>query len=226
MTQSHLHRAAAPPAVSGRRERKKAATHAALREAAQRLVARHGVDVTLEQIADEADIAVRTFFNYFSSKEEVLVAPLAAGAEALISEFRARPATESVLQALREAALLVLQADIAVRREEVGALRLIARAPSLLPQRLAVFAAQEEALAAAIAERVKASPRHDGMAAGALYPELCAGIMLTAMRIVLDKWLDHATDAGDVPFLTTIRNQISQVVAQLTAGLDWPGAPS
>ncbi len=55
--------------VVGGRERKKLATRAALREAALRLALRDGVDrVTVDQIAAEADIAVRTFFNYFSSR--------------------------------------------------------------------------------------------------------------------------------------------------------------
>ena len=201
--------------VTGRRERKKAATHAALREAALRLVARHGVEkVTIEQLAGEADIAVRTFFNYYATKEEALVAPLTAEAEAFLTEFRSRPAGESVLQALREAALSVLDTGV-----QVDALRLIARAPSLLPQRLAVFAAQEEELAAAIAARVEAAG--PGVAApGPLYPMLCAATMLTAMRIVLDGLLDRP--AGAVSSPATIRDRIDQVIAQLTAGLDWP----
>jgi AcrR family transcriptional regulator len=61
--------------VAGRRERKEPATRAAVREAALRLALRNGVEnVTVEQITDEADIAVRTFSNYFSSKEEAVVA--------------------------------------------------------------------------------------------------------------------------------------------------------
>src|SRR5262245_34114924 len=130
-------------AAVGRRERKKAATRDALREAALRLAARHGVvNVTVEQIATEADIAVRTFFNYFSSREEALVATLTASAEALITEFRARPPTESVLEALRQATLIVLRTSWA----DIDALRLIVGAPSLVPQRLAAFAAEEKAL--------------------------------------------------------------------------------
>jgi cytochrome P450 len=35
--------------------------------------------LTVEQIASEADIALRTFFNRFSSKEEAVVAAAAAG---------------------------------------------------------------------------------------------------------------------------------------------------
>jgi AcrR family transcriptional regulator len=197
-------------AALGRRERKKAATRVALREAALRLAARHGVEhVTVEQIATEADIAVRTFFNYFASREEALVATLTAGAEALITEFRARPRSESVLAALREAALIVLRTgDWA----QIDALRLIVRAPSLAPQRLAVFAAEEKALATAIAERVGATSRR-------LYPALCAATALTALRVLLDDWLDRDTFP---PAL--LRKQVDQVIATLADGLDHPGA--
>ena len=196
-------------AVTGRRERKKAATRVALREAALRVVARHGVErVTVEHIATEADIAVRTFFNYFSTKEEALVATLTAGAEALIAEFRARPRTESVLAALRAAVLTVLRTGDTANRDQLDALRVIVRAPSLVPQRLAVFAAEEKALAAAIADRVRTGP-------GPLYPALCAATALTALRVVMDRWLESGA--------TDVRRQVDEVIAVLTAGLAWPG---
>lgn len=212
-----------PAAPSGRRERKKRATRAALREAALRLAARHGVEhVTVEQIAAEADIALRTFFNYFSSKEEAMVATLAAGAEALITEFRARPPAEPVLTALREAALLVLRTGDPAGRERIDALRLIVRAPSLVPQRLAVYAAQEKALAAAIAERLHpAPPRPDRGAPGALYPTLCAATALTAFRVVLDAWLDHP--AHDPASPAVLRDRLDEAIVLLGAGLDHPG---
>ncbi|MGW5715179.1 TetR/AcrR family transcriptional regulator [Amycolatopsis sp. NPDC003865] len=216
--------AAATPAVPGRRERKKAATYAALLAGARRLVLRDGVDgITIEQIAAEADIAGRTFFNYFASREEAILAPLAAGARALIAEFRSRPAAESVLQALRKAALVVLQADTA-ERDSVEALQLIVQAPSLTAQRLALFAAQEEALAAAIAERVAACPHPGRGAPGTRYPVLCAATVLTALRLVLQDCAGQPV--GESPFMGRLRAQIGEVITELEAGLDWPGNPS
>jgi AcrR family transcriptional regulator len=60
------------------RDRKKARTRAAILAAAQRLFGEHGYDnVTVAQIADAADISVKTLFVYFRAKEELAFADTA-----------------------------------------------------------------------------------------------------------------------------------------------------
>ncbi|HEY6875015.1 MAG TPA: TetR family transcriptional regulator [Candidatus Dormibacteraeota bacterium] len=59
---------------TGLRERKKQKTKAAIQRAAMRLFKKQGYEeTTVEQIAAAADISESTFFNYFPSKEDVVI---------------------------------------------------------------------------------------------------------------------------------------------------------
>ncbi len=87
----------------GLRERKKQQTREAIHREAMRLFAERGFDATtIADIAEAADIAPRTFFSYFASKEEAVFAKF----EPLFADFdrvmRERAAGTTALQALRE----------------------------------------------------------------------------------------------------------------------------
>src|SRR4029450_2937018 len=144
-------------AQPGRRERKKLATRQALQDAALRLVAERGLEqVTVEDISDAADVATRTFFNYFPSKEEALLGDAPRNAAAVHRLVMERPAAESppeaVCQVLRPMIL-----ELAERREE-SLLRqqVIERHPGLLARQLGVYDSFELALASAVAWRLRA----------------------------------------------------------------------
>src|ERR1700689_2440924 len=92
----------ADPIAQGRRDRKKQATRRALRNAALDLVAERGfAHVTVEDIAGAADVATRTFFNYFPSKESAVIGADPERAAEVRASLLGRPLGETPLEALR-----------------------------------------------------------------------------------------------------------------------------
>src|SRR5689334_10839736 len=82
------------------------ATRQALHEAAVALSIEHGLDkVTVEAIADAAEVSRRTFSNYFASKEEALLYSDELRMRLLVDAVRQRPAAEPPWAALTGAAM-------------------------------------------------------------------------------------------------------------------------
>ena len=87
--------------TTGLRERKKAQTRSAISSAVMLLALDRELDaVTVDDIAAAANVSVRTFHNYFGSKEEALVASWRSEFEVHLDELRARPADEPILVSL------------------------------------------------------------------------------------------------------------------------------
>ncbi len=85
----------------GLRERKKTQTRVAIQQATLLLALGRGLDdVTVDEISASANVSVRTFRNYFGSKEEALVAAWVSEFRVYVEALRDRPAEEPVLDAL------------------------------------------------------------------------------------------------------------------------------
>ena len=85
----------------GLRERKKRAAQRAIRAAALRLFIEHGYGaVSIEQIAEAADVSRTTFFNYFPSKEAVVLEPDPSQVEVWQRLRTERPAGEPLWHSL------------------------------------------------------------------------------------------------------------------------------
>src|SRR3981189_2964925 len=72
---SHPYDSNSNPPVTSRRERRSAETRERLFRAALDLFARKGfAETTVEDITEAADVGKGTFFNYFPSKDHILIA--------------------------------------------------------------------------------------------------------------------------------------------------------
>jgi AcrR family transcriptional regulator len=91
------------------RERKKAMTRRSILDAAAALFTDRGFDnVTVAEIADAADVAARTLFTYFPSKEDLVVADTEL-IDALIARLATRAPGTSHAQAVVEVLLEAIQ---------------------------------------------------------------------------------------------------------------------
>lgn len=165
-----------PRASGSRRERKKAAVRRRLSEAALELFAARGYEGTsVQEICDRADVAKGTFFNYFPSKEHVLLAYHDALKEGLLRSLREAPASGA------EAAVRHAFAEWARRVREQRALgRILVRVMFGSDLLLAADAEQEERFLAWLRQRVE-----EGIACGELRADLDVELFLSVLLSVL-----------------------------------------
>ncbi|MBR8744389.1 TetR/AcrR family transcriptional regulator [Nocardiopsis sp. MG754419] len=169
----------------GLRERKKQATRRALQSAAIRLTLERGLEkVTVEEIAAEAEVSARTFFNYFATKEDALIgdAPYASD-ERDRAEFVAGGPTGDFAEDLIHLLIngLAGAGDLATHRAEATRRKeLIEREPQLLPGFLSRLHGVEQGLAAAVAER-------SGSSAEDLHSQVIAGAAMSVLRHTLKR---------------------------------------
>ena len=179
----------------GRRERKKLETRRALQQAALRLAADKGPDqVSIEEIADAADVSVRTFFNYFSSKEEAIIGWDPEGRAAMAQRLVDRPAEEAPFTALRNLVAEMFENADEWVDDRATRHRLVREHPSLLPRHLAAHHELEHSLLEALAERMGVDPETD------LYPALLVTTTVNAMRMALT-WWEHTDRSTSLPDL-------------------------
>lgn len=161
------------PEATGRRERKKRATYLALRAAALDLVSERGfANVTVEDIAEAVDVSVRTFFNYFSSKEDALVGDDPSSRAAMREELLAVPDGVAPLDALRRVLvgrLRRIAEDLDLSGEDHELWRRRFAAVHAQPEVLVAYAKHltvlEQSLSGALLERLGGDPALAGYAA-------------------------------------------------------------
>lgn len=173
-------------------QRKRQLVSDVLTEAALNLLARQGFDeVTVDEIVAAAGVSKRTFFRYFASKEDVVVQFLAEMGTGMRAELVARPAHEPPSVALRHTVWVSVDACAGHGDRALRVVRLILSTPALRARFLERQAQWRDQLAVEVARRLALDPATD------LYPQLAAGIALTAFDTVLRRWSD--SDGAEDP---------------------------
>jgi AcrR family transcriptional regulator len=167
----------------GLRERKKQRTRQLLSETARRLFSERGFEqVSIAEIAREAEVSEQTVFNYFPSKEDLVYSGLETFEEQLLSAIRDRPPGQTVIAAFGEFILeprgLLAARDEAAARELMAVTRMIAASPMLLAREEQIFARYTETLAQLIAQETGAS-------AGDLRPYVVANALIGVHRALI-----------------------------------------
>jgi AcrR family transcriptional regulator len=152
-----------------------------LADSALRLALEHGADsVTVEQISDAADIAPRTFFNYFPSREEALLPAQEARLEGLRATLAAQPEDADPVAGAWQALTSWALAGNLASADALPRLRVALQSRALNPRYLARYAAIEAVIADHLGRRLGA-PGTAALRAGAVAAAI-VGVFRAAVR--------------------------------------------
>jgi AcrR family transcriptional regulator len=165
----------------GLRERKRHETSERIIEKGLKLFVKNGYEATtLDAIAEAAGISRRTFFYYFKSKEDVLLAAHDSGfREALRPAMLDEPPDQAPLDAVQRC--LIKLASRYETKESIVFDRLMQSTEALRARKEAVFVETEQILLEAMCELWPAPGRRDGL-------RLVAMVAMGTLRLALDKW--------------------------------------
>lgn len=165
----------------GLRERKRQETSGRIIEKGLKLFVKNGFEATtLAAIAQAAGISRRTFFYYFKSKEDILLAAHDSGfREALRPAMLGESADQAPLAAVERCLI-----KLASRHETTESLvfdRLMQSTEALRARKEAGFVEAEQVLLEAMCELWPLPGRRDGL-------RLVAMVAMGTLRLALDKW--------------------------------------
>ncbi len=171
------------PKTTGLRERKKRERRRRIEDVAMELFALQGFDATtIDQIAAAADIAPRTFFSYFDTKDDVVLADYANRLGRILHELDQRPTDEPAWSALQRS-FAAVASDYAAEADRLAQrFAIMAATPSVQARSLQLQAGWEHTLTAHLATRLAA-------ASGDPVPRLLAATSVAVMRASLHHWL-------------------------------------
>lgn len=167
-------------------QRKRQLVQQEIAHAAWLLFADRGYEATaVAEIARKAGVSRRTFFRYFSSKEDVVVGTSDALAEDLLAAVASRPADEAPLVAIHRALRPVVESRLDEADEARAIIRLLRESRTLRRAMLERHARLEERLALVIARRTGVDSRKDPT------PALLAFVTRALVDTAFNTWFDQ-----------------------------------
>ena len=169
----------------GRRERKKEATRRAIEDTARELFSQHGFAKTsVLDITEAVDVSERTFYRYFTSKEDALFGPWRQDLDLALELIESRPPSEDPLEAMRGVLLAMADHFEDNRERHFFIAQLAASSPDVAAYQGSVFVpALVEAGAGALARRLGVDTSTD------LRPYLFAGVGAAAVNAAMVNWV-------------------------------------
>lgn len=210
----------------GLRERKKQRTRELIAETARRLFAERGFErVTVAEIAREAEVAEKTVYNYFPTKEDLFYHRLEVFEDELLAAIRGRRAGETILEAFKHFLLaprgIFARLEAGEARAAQEQLRTVTRtittSPALLAREQQVFARYTRSLAALIAEET-------GARADDVEPWVTANAMIGIHQALIE-FVRRRSLAGDderTRLARDLRAQAHRAFTRLETGLAQP----
>ncbi|MFE4355859.1 MULTISPECIES: TetR family transcriptional regulator [unclassified Kitasatospora] len=191
-------------------QRRREATRLEIARTAAALFAERGAEaVTAEEIALAAGISLRTFYRYFSVKEDAVAPLLASGGQEWVELFAASPADLPLREALERAAVASLTPADEARAEMMRWARGLLRDPKLNATWQRVHADSEARLRVALTERCP-----DGT--DPLEIRLAAAAATAAIRVALEQW---ASSEAPLAGPGSPQDLGARCMRELTAGL-------
>lgn len=167
----------------GLRERTRQAVRAQVLAVAWDLFVQQGYDATtVDEIAAAVGMSQRSFFRYFSSKEDVVLEKFEAVGTMLAEELANRPASENAWAALRRAFDVIIRPAEHDPRQGLVLLRIIGQSPALRARVIEQQNNWQELLAPLVAERME-SPVSD------LGPAALTAAALACLVVANAAWL-------------------------------------
>jgi AcrR family transcriptional regulator len=193
----------------GLRERKKQQTREKIARVALELFAERGYDeTTLAEIAEAAEVAPRTIFAYFESKEDILLCGERSFLDDLKRRLDERPAGTTTVDALREFLSQIPPQD----EDDLLRKKVMSENPELQMKAHAGHTRLEPMLAESIAKDLGAEPDD-------LQPMLAAASVTAAFISVRDRIFE--TKAGGEPMThAQAMAVLDQVLDFLRGGLE------